>query len=412
MSWEKLDNKITADSIIPLDVKTCREYDVTLPSSFPFNRVKFTCQALAMLSRLNSYDMDMVVKDILKIYSNPYAPSVTKHSRNPLRRIWRNKYPFRSYHYLIQFEIVNGFIVIGDIFFDKQLHGPKGTSSHERTMLYEVNRLSNARYNKALKENEIDALREAWDTTTPSPVSNIKTSHAAVNGMQNELAKATWLMGTHVDAAYRSDNIQAYTLFHNPSDGKGLDGIECVFDKTLGRKTHNAQHLASVLEQNQRQGKHVKWVAHSQGAIIFSTALQIYHKRNNQTPLTTQQLAVHGSGAQVERLKNFARQAGLKINSVRNNPFDVVPNVFGPNDLSNSSLARSTKFGKLVFGDDAGASPHTLPFLGLETYAEQLRMLGYRDQAKEVNRFLRQLPSGDRFYRMEMRKNPTKYLHS
>jgi len=394
MSWEKLSGEITADSIIPLDPKKCREYDVTLPSSFPFGQVKFTCQALAMLSRLNSYDMDMVVKDILKIYSNPNAPSVCKHSRNPLRRLWRNKYPFRSYHYLIQFEVVNGLIVIGDIFFDKQLHGAKSPFSAERTMMYEVKRKSSAGYNKALDKDGIDALSEAWDDD-PIPVTDVQTTHAAVNGMQNDLGKATWLMGTHADAAYRTDKIQAYTLFHNPSDDKELDAIECLFDKTFGRKSHNAQHLASVLEQNQRQRKHVKWVAHSQGAIIFSTALQIYNKRNNQTPLTTQQLAIHGSSAQVERLKSFARQAGLKINSVRNNPFDIVPNVYGQNDLSSSSLARSLKFNKLVTDGGPGASPHTLPFLGLETYAEQLRMLGYRDEAKTVNRFLRTLPKGD-----------------
>ncbi|SBS27470.1 hypothetical protein MSP8887_00655 [Marinomonas spartinae] len=394
MSWEKLSGEITADSIIPLDVKTCREYDVTLPSIFPFSRVKFTCQALAMLSRLNSYDMDMVVKDILKIYSNPYAPSVTKHSRNPLRRIWRNKYPFRSYHYLIQFEVVNGLIVIYDIFFDKQLHGAKDNFSAERSMLYEVKRKTSVGYDKALNKDDIRALENAW-SRAPEPVSEIKTIHAAVNGMQNNLEKATWLMGTHADAAYHDDKIQAYTLFHNPSDGGKLDFIECIFDKTLGRKSHNAKHLASVLEQNQRQRKHVKWVAHSQGAIIFSTALQIYNKKNNQTPLTTQELAIHGSGAQVERLKSFARQAGLKINSVRNNPFDLVPNIAGQNNLSVSSLARSLKFKDLVKDGGPGASPHTLPFLGLETYAEPLRMLGYRDEAKTVNRFLRTLPKGD-----------------
>ena len=52
--------------------------------------------------------------------------------------------------------------------------------------------------------------------------------------MQNQLAKAAWLMGTHLDAAYQTDTIKAYTLFHNPTDNIALDGIECVFDKRLG----------------------------------------------------------------------------------------------------------------------------------------------------------------------------------
>ena len=393
MSWNKLNNEIKAHSTIPLDFKTCKDYGVALPPSFPFSNVQFTCQALAMLSNLNSYDIDMVVKDILKIHAHPNSPSVTKHSRNPLRRLWRNKYPFRNYHYLIDFELVDGSILIQDIYFDTQLHGSKAPFSAERTMLYEIRRSSNARYDKALKENEVASLEEAW-SGNPRPVPNVGTEHAAVNGMQNNLTKATWLMGTHLDAAYSSDGIQAYTLFHNPTDDVKLDVIECIFDKKQGRKSHNAEHLAAVLVQNNQQRKQVKWVAHSQGAIIFCAALELYHLKHGK-PLTTQQLAIHGSGANLDRLKRAASYAGMTIHSVRNNPYDLVPNLAGRNDLSRSSLARSMKFSKLVFGDNAAASPHTLPFLGLTTYAEQLRMLGYRDEAKEVNRFLRTLPNGD-----------------
>lgn len=393
MSWNKLNGKIQAHSTIPLDANTCRDYGIILPPTFPFNKVQFTCQALAMLSRLNSYDMDMVVKEILQIYAQPNGQSVTKHSRNPLRRLWRNKYPFRNYHYLIDFELVNGNILIQDIYFDTQLHGPKAPFSAERTMLYEVKRETSAKYDKALDTEGINALLRAWDND-PRPVPNIRTSHAAVNGMQNELTKATWLMGAHLDAAYSSDGIEAYTLFHNPTDEVKLDLVECIFDKKKGRKSHNAEHLAAVLAQNNQQSKHVKWVAHSQGAIIFCAALEVYRLKYGK-PLTTQQLAIHGSGANIERLKRAASYTGLHIHSIRNNPYDLVPNLAGRNDLSKSSLARSLKFKNLVKDGGPGASPHTLPFLGLKTYAEQLRMLGYRGEAKDVNRFLRTLPNGD-----------------
>ncbi|QUX92664.1 hypothetical protein CYL31_15220 [Marinomonas sp. A3A] len=393
MSWNKLDGKIQANSTIPLDAQTCRDYGVTLPPTFPFNKVQFTCQALAMLSSLNSYDTDMVVKEILQIYAHPNGQSVTKHSRNPLRRLWRNKYPFRNYHYLIDFELVNGNILIQDIYFDTQLYGSKAPFSAERTMLYEVKRKSPAKYDKAKTEDDIRTLTRAWDDN-PRPVPNVRTAHAAVNGMQNELTKASWLMGTHLDAAYSSDGIEAYTLFHNPTDEVKLDLVECIFDKKKGRKSHNAEHLAAILAQNNQQRKQVKWVAHSQGAIIFCAALEVYRLKYGK-PLTTQQLAIHGSGANLERLKRAASYAGLHVNSIRNNPYDLVPNLAGRNDLSKSSLARSLRFKTLVFGNDPAASPHTLPFLGLKTYAEQLRMLGYRDKAKEVNRFLRTLPKGD-----------------
>ena len=53
------------------------------------------------------------------------------------------------------------------------------------------------------------------------------------------------------------------------------------------------------------------------------------------------------------------------------------------------------KFKGLVTGDDAGASPHTLPFLGLVTYADQLQMLGYNDKADVVRKFIKTLPTTD-----------------
>lgn len=393
MSWSKLNKTINANSVIPLDALSCRDFGVKLPADFPFNKVKFTCQALAMLSQLNDYDIKMVCADIKQICANPNAQNSIKHSRNPLRRLWRTKYPFRNYHFLIEYSLKNGFINVEDILFDKQLYGAKDTFSAERTMLYEVKRLSNHSYNKAMSSEEIRKIEGAWDEDA-IPTSQINTKHAAVNGMQNELTKAAWLMGTHLDRAYEGDGIKAYTLFHNPTDRVKLDLIECAFDKRLGTKSHNAQHLAAVLAQNSQQGKQVKWLAHSQGAIIFCAALEHYRIYYGK-PLTGQQLAVHGSGSNIERLKRIANSTGLKVVAIRNNPYDLVPNLAGRNDLSASSFVRSMKFRGLVTGEDAGASPHTLPFLGLVTYADQLQMLGYNDKADIVRKFIKTLPTTD-----------------
>ncbi len=346
-----------------------------------------------MLSQLNDYDLKMVCADIIQICANPNATNSIKHSRNPLRRLWRTKYPFRNYHFLIEYSLKNNFINLEDILFDRQLQGAKDNFAAERTMLYEVQRLSNHTYDKAISKEEIKEIQGAWKPD-PIPVTRVNTQHAAVNGMQNELTKATWLMGTHLDRAYEGDGIKAYTLFHNPTDRAKLDLVECVFDKRLGTKSHNAQHLAAVLSQNNQQGKQVKWLAHSQGAIIFCAALEHYRIHYGK-PLTGQQLAVHGSGSNVERLKRIAHSTGLKVVAVRNNPYDLVPNLAGRNDLSSSSLVRSMKFKGLVTGDDAAASPHTLPFLGLVTYADQLQMLGYTDKADVVRKFIKTLPPTD-----------------
>ena len=393
MSWTRLNKSINAHSLMALDALTCRDYGVKLGLNFPFHKVKFTCQALAMLAQLNDYDQHMVVRDIEQICAHPNAKNSLKHSRNPFKRLWRTKYPFRNYHYLIKYDLQVNTINIADILFDKQLQGAKTTFAAERTMLYEVKRKTTATYNKAKDKKGIEKLEAAW-TNAPIGTTQVNNAHAAVNGMQNDVVKAAWLMGTHLDAAYQGDGIKAYTLFHNPTDNVALDAAECVFDKRLGRKSHNAQHLAAVLAQNNQQGKQVKWVAHSQGAIIFCAALEHYRIKYGK-PLTTQQLAIHGSGANLDRLKRMAHSTGLTINNIRNNPYDLVPNIAGGNDISASSLARSVKFRGLVFGDEVGASPHTLPFLGLETYADQLQLLGNVEKSTIVRKFIKTLPKGD-----------------
>ncbi|SBS35709.1 hypothetical protein MSP8887_02447 [Marinomonas spartinae] len=393
MTWSKISNNARAQDTITLDSKSAASYNVNLPNSFPFNKAQFTVQALAMLSQLNDFDAMMVAKEIIEISHHPNSPSSIKHSLNPFRRIRRTKYPFRNYHYFVRYKANDNMVVIEDIIFDEQLHGAKDRHAAERTMLYEVPRTNPARYLKAEDEKGLTKIQNAW-SPTPKPTTQVRTEHAAVNGMQNELTKATWLMGTHLDTAYQSDNIQAYTLFHNPTDKFMLDVVECAFDRKKGNTSHNAQHLAAVLAQNQQQGKKVKWLVHSQGAIIFCSALQ-YYRHNYIGDLSTQQVAIHGTGSDLSLLKNMAKNLRIHVNSVRNNPFDPVPNFGGNVERSKSSFIRACRFLGNVKGGDVGASPHTLPFLGLRTYAKQLEMLGYRDKSAEVLKFMRTLPKGD-----------------
>lgn len=256
MSWTKLNKHISPQSLMVLDAYSCRDYGVKLGNNFPFHKVKFTCQALAMMAQLNDFDQQMVEKEIKLICAHPNAKNSLKHSRNPLRRLWRTQYPFRNYHYLVEFSLKDNQINIEDVLFDRQLSGPKDKLSAERTMLYQVDRLTSATYDKAKDKDGIEELQGAWNRV-PIPTAKVNTSHAAVNGMNNELNKAAWLMGTHLDTAYKSDGIKAYTLFHNPTDNAKLDLVECIFDKRQGTKSHNAQHLAAVLAQNNQQGKRV-----------------------------------------------------------------------------------------------------------------------------------------------------------
>ena len=115
--------------------------------------------------------------------------------------------------------------------------------------------------------------------------------------------------------------------------------------------------------------------------------LKYFNKRYAQ-PLNGHQLAIHGSGAKLSTLTQKAQNLGMTICSVRNNPFDMVPNIAGRNGLSLSSLARSLKFCGLVTHGDVGESPHTLPYLGIETYQAQLRLLGQHEKAEAVARYM------------------------
>ncbi|MEH8018942.1 hypothetical protein MN202_16995 [Rheinheimera muenzenbergensis] len=387
MSWIHT-GKTQAFNYTGLDKNLAQEHGIRLPAQYLVNKWQLTHQALLMLASLNDYDQQQVMKEIEYVTRYPSTTYSTKHSLNPFRRIYRTRYPFRSYHYLIEYRTAaNGQVVIDEIFFDKTLAGEKTNTAAERTMLYHIGRDANQRYDQAKDERGIDAL--GLSVQNIEPTNQVRTEHAAVNGMLNDLNKAAWLMGVHAQTAYSSDTISAYTLFHNPTDGGMLDLTECLFDKLSRTKSHNAQYIAAVLAQVQQQGRSVKWVVHSQGAIIFNAAL-LHYRAHYGGRLNLQQLAIHGSGANVQRLTSMASGLGIKVNAVRNNPFDLVPNIAGGNDLSPSSLCRSLKFCGLVFGPNSGpgVSPHTLPYLGIETYRQQLWMLGNHKKAAKVQRYI------------------------
>lgn len=387
MTWMHA-GKMQGFNYSPLTHELAQEHGINT-AYIQNQNIQITHQALIMLASLNFYDQQQVLKEIHFISEHP--KSACKPNPNPslLKRLYRTRYPFNSYHYLISYkENNNSQVVIDEIFFDQNLLGMKNDQhSHERTSMWQVNRKqgSNIRYDGPKGRNELINLQNEWELG--DTVSQIKTEHAAVNGMLNELSKATWLMGVHSQVAYPDDDIQNYTLFHNPSDNGALDLLECVFDKRRGKKSHNAQHLAAVLKQRQMQGKPTKWLVHSQGTIIFCAALEHYDKHYSGK-LTKQEITIHGSGANMPRITSIARSLGMKVHQERNNPFDAVPNIAGANDLSGSSLKRSLRFFGLILGDDSLASPHTLPYLGIETYKAQLQLLGYDKKAAQVQHYI------------------------
>lgn len=360
------------------------------------SQIAINQQALDMLRTMPSYDQEQVLKEIQFINKHPNNASSIEHKRFFWWRLFRSRTPFRNYHYLIQYSTNQKYkgasewkqksgVVIEQIFFDYGVVGANPKKSLERTLMYHVTQVAEGiQYDGVKTKDEIDLFEEQWDM--PRPVVAARTAHISVNGMNNDLKKASWLMGVHTQVAYQKDNVKEYTLFHNPTDGGALDLLECLYDKTT-KSTHNSKQLASVIAQ--QAGKPTKWTVHSQGAIIFHSALSYYKQKFGQA-LNQHQLAIHGSGTNVKKLTQLVESLGAKVIAVRNNPFDLVPNIAGGNHLGAGSLARSFKFRKLVTSNSvsAGASPHTLPYLGIEIYHDQLQELGFYKEAKKVRKYI------------------------
>lgn len=247
-------------------------------------------------------------------------------------------------------------------------------------------------FSKGISISDAEKLKEAWQMKRA--VTDVKTKHAAVNGMLNDLNKAAWLMGVHADVAYKNDSFNDFTLFHNPSEGGMEDFYESAKDN-LGITTENAKQLSAILRDVQMKSESVKWVVHSQGGIIFKQALKHHIKKHGGSSLDKNVVVFHSGGNNRKETEKLMQQVGIKKENVdRNNPFDLVPNLAGRNDLSKEGIKRSKQFWNKVKGADGDSiveSPHTLPFLSLEAYHHFLVLAGDQKHANLVSDYMQSL---------------------
>jgi len=203
----------------------------------------------------------------------------------------------------------------------------------------------------------------------------IITDYAAVNGQSNNLNKATWLMGAHLDFEYGKTNLKEYTLFHNPSEGGMSDTWESLRDK-LGFTTDVTRNFSKVLQDSQKAGKEIKWVAHSQGGAIFAEGVRYYLNGNSswailggfngifkdkeEVSLNQHKVAFHGNANNNMRSKLLFERAGIEVVATRVNDYDFVGNVLGFNTLNPRKLIGSTVYANHVFSGSVAQSPHTL----------------------------------------------------
>lgn len=256
--------------------------------------------------------------------------------------------------YRVDYRIANGQVVVHNIQLVDKLQ--KQRDILEKPALYYVKR----------------STQGVWKVS--AKINKVSTAHAAVNGQSNNLTKATWLMGAHLE--YEFKNLQEYTLFHNPSVGGISDTWESLRDK-LGFTTSVTRQFAKILIDTQTQGNATQWVAHSQGGVIFAEAvryllngssswmlnkLRLNGIRNSAKGkmLDKHSIIFHGNANNNLRSKSLFARAGIGVVAIRTNEYDMVPNIIGMNTLNPQKLIGSLVYSPHVFSGSVLQSPHTL----------------------------------------------------
>lgn len=345
--------------------------------------------ALKYIQGLNGYDQHQVCKGIEGLASVPAPADGFVNKQNPA--FFKGKHASTTvFNFLIKYMVTTEAIVISRVGLDQFSLGARPNSADERQSLYSIRKTNSAAsFTASSSFDDIEGLSRAWETGPA--VTKVKTTHAAVNGMLNDLDKASWLMGVHAETAYPEDNIDKYTLFHNPSEGGRADFLESVKDN-LGGTTPLAEHLAAILLDIQHSGEPVKWTVHSQGGIIFKQAVAHHLKRFPSVRLSNNSVVFHAGGNNKKEADKLLKRAGIEKASPDNdNPFDMVPNLAGRNDMSFSGVKRSLQFAGKVMGSESSSpaeSPHTLPFLSLDAYHGFLMMAKDYKSAERVRKYM------------------------
>lgn len=256
--------------------------------------------------------------------------------------------------YRADYQVGNGQIVVFNIQIIDKLQRQR--DKQEQVALYKI------------KRNE----QGIWQVT--GRVDSVTTRYAAVNGQSNNLAKASWLMGSHLE--YEFKNLHEYTLFHNPSIGGVGDTWESFRDK-MGITTPVTKKFAQILAATQASGNETGWIAHSQGGAIFaegvryllnsqsSWAFNKFRLNGIRNPekgalLDKQSIAFHANANNNFRSKPLFARAGIKVLAIRANDYDMVPNLIGMNTLNPRKLLGSLVYSSHVFNGSVPQSPHTL----------------------------------------------------
>jgi len=205
-------------------------------------------------------------------------------------------------------------------------------------------------------------------------VTRITTEYAAINGILNNLHKATWLLAEHLRMQYKKE-IKEFTLFHNPSRGAKKDAGETLADHS-GKTTAITKTFAKLLVDTQDNGHSVKWVAHSQGGLIFCQAVVWLNNGKKDYPpesnaeenyfptlkakvLDKHSVAFRGAPVNNSNTRRHMKASKIEINGMHSHPNDPVAKILGFNTLNPVALLKAFANLSDTIGGTAYNSPHT-----------------------------------------------------
>lgn len=174
--------------------------------------------------------------------------------------------------------------------------------------------------------------------------------------MNNTQEYAKELAIDHLSRAY--GNVTNFTLAYNPTRGPLADLWESFRDK-LGFTTQVTREFSGVLQNIQNRGVSVKWVAHSQGGVIFSEAVRI-----SSGDLSRNSVAFHSGANNIVVTNSILRSHNVSTMGYLNPRNDPVPNLAGMNTINPVTIARSLfQLYNVIWGapstPENPISPHT-----------------------------------------------------
>ena len=301
-------------------------------------------------NEINNYRSVMLKKLISQLQANPRPIYNGYQMKNKVDTRMASSGSFN-----IWYKIISGQIIVFNIEVEDEAQNARDRL--EKPGLYKIKKTGQGNW---VKDGE---------------VTQISTGYAAVNGQSNNLNKATWLMGAHLDFEYGKSAMKEFTLFHNPSIGGFGDTWESLRDK-LGFTTDVTRKFSKVLQESQKAGKEVKWIAHSQGGAIFSEGVRYFlngnsswailggfngaFKEKKEVDLSNHKVAFHGNANNNMRSKLLFDRAGIEVIATRVNDYDFVGNILGFNTLNPRKLVGSVVYANHVFSGSVVQSPHTM----------------------------------------------------